>query len=231
MRKLLIVDGSESFTDALREVFKNEFDLHICYDGETALEELLSFQPEILVINLMLPFKDGLTVLQESAHKPKVILAICPYTNTYIEQVAADLGVQYIMLMPTINSLRVRLMDLIATTVLPKSDPTNQVTVHLHILSFQTHLDGYQQLRYGIPIFACNPGIRLSKELYPAIAEHFDLPDSRTVEHSIRTAIESAWRHRNPSVWAKYFPPRSDGSVPCPTNKAFFSCLAQKLEL
>lgn len=231
MRKLLIVDGSESFTDALSEVFRNEFELHISRDGETALEELISFQPEILVINLMLPFKDGLTVLQESAHKPEIILAVCPYTNAYIEQTAANLGVQYLMLMPTVNSLRVRLMDLIATTMLPKSDLTNQATVHLHILSFQPHLDGYQQLRYGLPIFARNPGIRLSKELYPAIAEHFDLPDPRTVEHSIRTAIESAWRHRNPSVWVKYFPLQPDGTIPCPTNKAFFSYLAQKLEL
>lgn len=231
MQKLLIVDGSEPFTDALREVFRGEFDLRICRDGETALEELLTFRPDILVINLMLPFKDGLTVLQESAHRPQVILAVCPYTNAYIEEAAADLGVQYIMLMPTVSSLRVRLMDMVATTVLPKSDLTRQSTVHLHILSFQTHLDGYQQLRYGLPIFARNPGIRLSKELYPAIAEHFSLPDPRTVEHSIRIAIESAWRHRDPAVWAKYFPPGPNNSVTCPTNKAFFSCLAQQLEL
>ena len=74
MHKLLIADSSEPFTDALKAVFENDFTLQICQDGETTLEMMLSFQPDVLILNLMLPFKDGLTVLQESAHKPKVIL-------------------------------------------------------------------------------------------------------------------------------------------------------------
>ena len=230
MHKLLIADSSEPFTDALKEVFENDFDLQICQDGETALERLLDFQPDVLILNLMLPFKDGLTVLQESAHKPKVILAVCPYVNTYIEQAAVGLGVQYIMLMPTVNALRVRLMDMISTTITPREDLQGQTVVHLHILSFPTHLDGYQQLCVGIPIFFRNPGMRLSKELYPAIAKHFGLPDPRTVEHSIRKAVTFAWKHRNAAVWAKYFSPEADGTLSCPTNKEFICRLAELLE-
>ena len=49
MRKLLIADGSEPFTEALEKVFCNEFDLRICHDGETALEMLVDFQPDILI--------------------------------------------------------------------------------------------------------------------------------------------------------------------------------------
>lgn len=231
MRKLLIADSSEPFTDALEAVFQSEFDLQICQDGETALEMLLTFQPDVLILNLMLPFKDGLTVLQESAYKPDVILAICPYVNSYIEQAATSLGVQYIMIMPTVSSLRVRLMDLIATTASPKANLTNQTVVHLHILNFLTHLDGYHQLCIGIPIFAKNPNMRLSKELYPAIAKHFGLPDARTVEHSIRKAITSAWNTGNPDVWTKYFPPDSHGALSCPSNKQFISRLIEMLDL
>ena len=76
MYKLLIADSSEPYTDALREVFHKEFELQTCQDGETALELLSSFSPDVLVINLMLPFKDGLTVLQESAFRPKVYVKI-----------------------------------------------------------------------------------------------------------------------------------------------------------
>jgi len=230
MHKLLIADSSEPFTDALKEAFQNDFIMQVCQDGETALEMLLEFQPDVFILNLMLPFKDGLTVLQESAHKPRVILAVCPYVNRYIEQTAVDLGVQYIMLMPTVNALRVRLMDMIATTIAPKEDLSGQAVVHLHILNFLTHLDGYQQLCVGIPIFSRNPGMRLSKELYPAIAKHFGLPDPRTVEHSIRKAIASAWERKNPVVWAKYFPPKPDGTFSCPTNKEFICHIAELLE-
>ena len=228
MLKLLIADASEPYTDALEAVFENEFDLRICHDGETALETLLSFRPDALVINLRLPYKDGLTVLQQSAHRPRVILAVTPLVNPYVEHLAAELGVQYMMIMPTVESLRVRLIDMLNTIAEPQNDLQNQTTMHLHALNFSTHLDGYHQLRVGIPMFFENPDICLSKELYPAIAAHFKYPDPRTVEHSIRNAIENAWRHRDPAVWAAYFPDSTD-KPRCPTNKKFFAAIAEKL--
>lgn len=231
MQKLLIADTSEPFTEALEEIFKNEFALQICHDGETALEILLDFKPDILILNFMLPFKDGLTVLQQSAHHPKVILGITPYINSYIEQAALGLGVQFIMIMPTVNALRVRLMDMIAATTTPKESLLAQTVVHLHALNFLTHLDGYQQLCVGIPLFAQNPGVRLTKELYPTIAARTGSPDSRTVEHSIRKAIAAAWTRKDPAVWTKYFPSKPDGSIPCPTNKEFISRMAELLNL
>lgn len=228
MLKLLIADASEPYTDALEAVFKNEFDLRICHDGESALETLLSFQPDALVINFHLPYKDGLTVLQESAHRPRVILAITPLISAYVEQAAADAGVQYIMRMPTVESLRVRLMDMLTTMTHPQKDLSGQAAVHLHALNFRTHLDGYHQLCVGVPLFFNNPDICLSKELYPAIAAHFQL-DPRTVEHSIRKAIQDAWYHRDPTVWAGFFPPNEAGKIPCPSNKKFFAAMAEKL--
>ena len=229
MLKLLIADASEAFTDVLETVFGNEFDLRICHDGETALETLLSFQPDAVIINFHLPYKDGLAVLQESAYRPRVILALATYFTPYVLQAAADAGVQYILRSPTVENLRMRLMDMLATMTYPQKDLSGQTAVHLHILNFRTHLDGYHQLLVGIPMFANDPDIRLSKELYPAIAAHFALPDPRTVEHSIRKAIESAWRHRDPKVWANYFPPNADGKIPCPTNKKFFAAIGEKL--
>ena len=231
MQKLLIADTSEPFTDALENIFKNEFDLQICHDGETALEMLLTFKPDILILNFMLPFKDGLTVLQQSAHRPSVILGITPHINSYIEQAALALGVQFIMIMPTVNALRVRLMDMIAAAATPKESLLAQTVVQLHALNFLTHLDGYQQLCVGIPLFAQNPGIRLTKELYPTVAEQTGSPDGRTVEHSIRKAIAAAWTRKDPAVWSKFFPKKPDGSIPCPTNKEFISRMAESLKL
>ncbi len=229
MHKLLIADASEPYTDALSDIFQHEFELKICHDGETALETLLSFTPDILILNLMLPFKDGLTVLQESAHRPRVILAVTPYVNPYIEQTAVNLGIQYIMIMPTVSSLRVRLMDMIANTISPTQNLSSQTVVHLHALGFQTHLDGYRQLCVGLPLFAATAGMRLSKELYPAIAERLGHLDARSVEHSIRKSIENAWSRRDPAVWAKYFPGHIGEHV-CPTNKEFLSRIAEMLE-
>lgn len=231
MQKLLIADVSEAYTDALKEAFENDFDLQVCYDGETALELLQSFAPDALVINLRLPFKDGVTTLMQSAHKPKVILAITPSTDPYTEQRALRAGVQYLMVLPKVEALRVQLMDMVASTLPPYCDLEGQTATHLHSMEFYTHLDGYHQLCVGIPIFTQNPGICLSKELYPAIAKQMKLPDPRSVERSIRHAIENAWKHKNSTVWLQYFSKRTLDADRCPSNKQFISAIAEKLEL
>ena len=231
MQRLLIADPSEPFADAVAAVLQNEFLVQCCHDGETALEKLLSFRPDVLILNFRLPFKDGLTVLQESAHKPQVILGISTFLNPYVEQTASLLGVQYIMTMPTVNALRVRLMDMLSNAGNSAEALTGQAALHLHILNFPTHLHGYRQLCVALPLFVVNPNISLSKELYPTIAKHLGLSDARTVEHSIRKAIAAAWEHHDPVVWAKYFPAKQDGSIPCPSNKTFLSCLSEMLTL
>lgn len=224
MLKLLIADMSEEFTGAVEKALHNEFEMKICQDGETALELLHYFKPDVLIIHLLLPFKDGLTVLQESTHRPRVVMAITHYLPPYAEKRALELGVQYLLFSPTVETLRVRLMDMIAQTQ-PRED--TRVAVHLHTLGFRTNLDGYRQLCEGIPLYAKNPGMLLSKELYPIIAEKFSLPDCRTVEHSIRKAITDAWSRRNPIIWEKYFP----GVTEAPTNKVFISKLSEMAQM
>ena len=230
MLKLLIADASKPFCDALEEIFCNEFQVKVCHDGETAFELLRSFQPDVLVFNFHLPFQDGLTALQLSGHRPRVILGITPYFSPYSEQSAAAAGVQYIMIMPTVQALRVRLMDMVATIDGEIATPAKQTAIHLHSLGFATHLDGYNQLCIGIPMFAEDPEKRLSKELYPAIAQQVGCKDGRSVEHSIRKAIEGAWKRRNRLIWDNYFTPSASGEIPCPTNKAFICRIAELLK-
>lgn len=224
MQKLLIALMSEEMTDALEQVFGNEFELRTCHDGETALELLHDFKPDALVLDLILPFKDGLTLLAESDHKPGVILMLTHFFPDYAGRRVVELGVQYVLHTPTVSTVRQQLMSLLAEK---RNDGEGRVAALLHSLGFRTNLDGYRQLCVGIPIFAGNPGMLLSKELYPAIGEAFCLPDCRTVEHSIRLAIEKAWVRRNPIVWEKYFP----GAQAAPTNKVFISRMAEVAEL
>ena len=224
MLKLLVTDISEEMTKALKKVFDGEFETVVCHDGVTALEQLHFFRPDVLVLHLTLPYKDGLSVLQESDHKPRVILATTDHLPEYVEKRAVELGIQYILRMPTAKTVRLRVMDLLAET---EHRESAQVAVHLHNLGFRTSLDGYRQLCVGVPLFIKNPGMLLSKELYPAIGEYFALPDARTVEHSIRKAITDAWTRREIIVWEKYFP----NSRTVPTNKAFISRLAELSEI
>jgi hypothetical protein len=63
----------------------------------------------------------------------------------------------------------------------------------------------------------------LGKELYPAIISIWGRGDPATLERAIRCAIEAAWKNRNETIWAEYFP----DCAKCPNNKKFIARLAE----
>lgn len=231
MQKLLIADSSDIFISALRASLEGQFQISVCTDGQSTLEQLQLEQPDILILNLMLPHKDGLTVLQQTTFQPSVILAITMYMSAYVEQAITSLGVDYTMIAPSVESVVLRLRDLLgqyrATT--DHTDPTAAAVHHLHLLNVPTHLDGYRQLCLALPMFAKNPRQLLTKELYPAVARLCGCPDGRAVEHSIRKAIQAAWHQKDNAIWRKYFTLHPHGKGACPTNKEFICRLAEIL--
>lgn len=231
MRKLMIADSSDIFTGALVSALDGQFDICVCADGPSALALLQQEHPDILILNLMLPYKDGLTLLQESAYHPPVILAITMHLSAYVEQNIAALGIDYTMISPSVNAVVLRLKDLVRqyTTPPESTDLNSRAVYHLHQLNVPTHLDGYQQLCIALPLFTQNPQQLLTKELYPAVAKLCGCKDSRAVEHSIRKAIQAAWKQRDNALWRKYFSLGPKGSIPCPTSKEFLCRLAEIL--
>lgn len=232
MLKLLIADSSNIATNSISQLLATHYDLCVCHDGNIALQVLAEFQPDILIINLMLPHLDGLGVLQQTSFKPRIIMAMTTYVSSYMEHLLIELGVDYIMIAPSSYSLRARLEDLVRKQVIV-SDPQDfqsLTTAYLHAMNFPTHLDGYRHLCVAIPKFAENSTQLITKELYPAVAELCNSKDGRAVEHAIRTAIQIAWSHRNDNIWSKYFPPGSDGAISCPTNKEFICRMAEYLQ-
>ena len=232
MRKLLIADSSDVFTGALASALGNRFDIRICADGPSALELLQQEWPDILILNLMLPYKDGLTVLQETSYHPPVILAITMHLSAYVEQSVTALGIDYTMIAPSVGAVVLRLEDLAKQYAAPpeSADLRTRTILHLHRLNVPTHLDGYRQLCIALPLFAQNPQQLLTKELYPAEAKRCGCKDKRSVEHSIRKAIQAAWKQRDNALWRKYFTLNPQGWISCPSNKEFLSRLAEILQ-
>lgn len=231
MQKLLIADSSEIFICALEAALNGQFQIMTCADGDTLLELLHEYRPDVLILNLMLPYKDGLTVLQESTFHPPLIIAITMHVNAYVERSIAALGIDYVMISPSVSAVKLRLQDLIRQYTVQDAglDPEGKAIHHLHLLNFHTHLDGYRQLCLALPMFARNPDQLLTKELYPAVAELCGCKDGRSVEHSIRKAIQAAWKNRDNAIWRKYFALSSRGTASCPTNKEFICRLAEML--
>lgn len=231
MQKLLIADSSEVFTGALEAALQSRFEIITCANGQFLTELLVRHRPDVLVLNLMLPYKDGLTVLLQTPYHPPVILAITNHMSAYVERAVTALGVDYTMIAPSVDAVVTHLADFIRQYRLPDDavDIHAKIAHHLHLLGIPSHLDGYRQLCIALPIYTNDPQQRITKELYPAVASLCKSPDGRNVEHSIRKAIYDGWIQRDNAIWRKYFSMDANGSIPCPSNKAFISRLAEVL--
>lgn len=65
-QKILIVDDDENIAELISLYLTKEcFETSIVYDGESALEAVKSFQPNLILLDLMLPGIDGYQVCRE----------------------------------------------------------------------------------------------------------------------------------------------------------------------
>lgn len=236
LRKLLIADGNEDFRSALAEALLGQYHVRTCGSGREALEILRSCNSDILVLNLMLPEIDGITLMERAVQEGirPMVLVTTRYQNDYVLDTVSRLGVGYVMIRPCeIPAIVARIRDLsrrLEPPVFSPPDPQTQVTNLLLTLGIPTRLRGYQQAREAILKMAEDPDMAITKELYPAVAEICG-GDWNHVERTIRSAIAAAWKRRDEQVWRQYFPPEPDGTVSKPTNGEFITRLAECLRM
>jgi len=61
-KKMLAVDDDPNNTTIVEELFSNHYDLRTAATGEEALKTALDFQPDIILLDIMLPDMDGYEV-------------------------------------------------------------------------------------------------------------------------------------------------------------------------
>lgn len=228
MEKLLIADISVPFCAALEKAFENQFEVYRCTTGDEALRLLEVWKPYVLILNLRLPYMDGLEVLRSSTYKPPVILAMTTHASPYTLQASQNAGVDFIVMLPcTVASMVNHVREMTQMEKMGKRIATPQQIAEAHLLrlGIPAHLGGFTLLRVGIPLFVQDEQQSLNKELYPAIAELCGSSSVKSVERSIRRIILQSWQNRNRATWEEYFPERTV----YPTNKEFIAVLAQKV--
>ena len=79
-QKILIVDDDENIAELISLYLTKEcFDTRIVHDGESALQAHKTFQPDMILLDIMLPRMDGYQVCRE----------LRPYSNTPIIMLSA----------------------------------------------------------------------------------------------------------------------------------------------
>ena len=102
---VLIADNSEEFCTSVSAALQRTDRFTIlgtANDGEMAMKLLEEHRPDILVLDLMLSKKDGLSLLKSISgwdRRPAVV-ATSGFMTDYVASAAAGLGVAYLMLKP-----------------------------------------------------------------------------------------------------------------------------------
>ena len=232
--KLLIVDNCEEFPMALAEILQNDFQIRFCLDGKEALSLLQSFQPDILLLELMIPGLDGISLLQETVSLGihPVVLTFTRFYNEYMMTALAKWNVSYWMLKPCdlhATAKRIRdLVPLLGEQRIFAADPAAYARELLFSLGLSAKHNGFHYLQEAIVMQAQNSEYSVTKHLYPGIAKKTGCSKAN-VEHAIRTAINRAWEKRDDAAWQQYFSSGPEGTVPRPTNSVFISGLSQEL--
>lgn len=227
---LLLADSNEEFRQALTAALGEHYQVRSCADGKEALSLLRQFRPEVLVLDLMLPELDGISLLQTASReglRPKV-LATTALVSPYVLEAVDHLGIGYLIRKPCdaqATAQRVGDLNRSFHSPAPVSDPHAVISEALLSLGITPKHRGYHYLREGIVLMAQDPSQSVTKVLYPQVGEKCDA-DPRHVERSIRSALSAAWEHRDEALWQAYFPVHQDR---CPTNAVFLSRLAELL--
>lgn len=245
--RLLIADDNREFCELLKEFINQQEDFElvaIASNGLEALQMIDENNPDVIVLDIIMPHLDGIGVLENLANngtenKPKVIM-LTAFGQESVTQRAVELGADYYILKPfDFNVLATRIRQLsegvnVAQYITP-SKPRNldvAVTNIIHEMGVPAHIKGYFYLRDAILMVINDVNLlgAVTKELYPMIAVKYQTTPSR-VERAIRHAIELAWDRGNIDMMTKFFGYTINLERGKPTNSEFIAMVADKLRI
>ncbi len=259
--RVVIGDDNREFCEVLREYIVAQPDMElvgIAYQGMEVLEVIRRTEPDILILDIIMPHLDGIGVLEELNQldlpvRPKIIM-LTAFGQESITQKVLEMGADYYVLKPfSLDVLGTRARQLAGLSPAPAM-PTppvappiprtavvlplrsrnldTDVTAIIQEIGVPPHIKGYRYLREAILLVITRVEMlgSITKELYPAIARIHGTTPSR-VERAIRHAIEVAWTRGNQQVLDGLFGHTLKRDRGKPTNSEFIAMVADRLRV
>jgi len=87
-KKVLIVDDEKPIADILQFNLKKEgYEVYCAYDGQEAIEKVEEVQPDIILLDIMLPVMDGMEVCREVRKKYDMPIIMLTAKDSEIDKV------------------------------------------------------------------------------------------------------------------------------------------------
>ncbi|MCA1042229.1 response regulator YycF [Bacillus infantis] len=87
-KKILVVDDEKPIADILQFNLKKEgYEVHCAYDGNEALEKVEEVKPDLILLDIMLPQRDGMEVCREVRKKYEMPIIMLTAKDSEIDKV------------------------------------------------------------------------------------------------------------------------------------------------
>lgn len=253
--KVLVVDDNKRIVSLLKDALSRDEEIQVvgtAGDGEEAIKMIHLLQPDVVLLDLIMPKIDGLGVMErvskfDTAKVPEIIV-VSAISQESVTENAFALGAAYYILKPFDTRViisRVKAVGMLGqkeskviSTVFANQRTKKEnsleaeVTNIIHEIGVPAHIKGYQYLRDAI-MMSVNDGEMMgsiTKRLYPTIAKNHKTTSSR-VERAIRHAIEVAWGRGKMDTIEELFGYTVNSRKGKPTNSEFVALIADKIRL
>ncbi len=242
-KKILVVDDNKMMVGMLKEFFSTSETIEVvetAYDGEEAWGKIERNEYDCILLDLIMPKKDGIFVLEKikETNLKRNVIVVTSYNEQETIRNVSEFGVRYFVLKPfDLKDLEKRIMSLFTERepiVIDFKTNELQITISkiLHELGIPSHIKGYQYIRDAISMVYNNEGLigGITKELYPELSKKYNASVTR-VERAIRHAIEVSWNRGDWDLMEEIFGHSVDIDKAKPTNSEFIVTIADKMRL
>ena len=254
--RVAIADDNERILELLDEIIRNDNELKLvgkADNGEDICTIIREKEPDVVLLDLIMPKMDGLSVMDQINHDRKIrrrpnFIVVTAVGQDRITESAFSKGAQYYVMKPFKNEV---LLHHIKDTVKGKHAPVTaktenvtesremteedleaKVTDMIHEIGIPAHIKGYHYLRDAIIMAVDDMDVlnAITKVLYPTIAKMHKTTASR-VERAIRHAIEVAWSRGKLDTLDELFGYTVSNGKGKPTNSEFIALIADTIRL
>ena len=250
-----VADDNQRILDMLETVIGMDKDLNLvgkAKNGEEMCQIIKTRQPDVVLLDLIMPKMDGLTVMERinqdtSLGKRPYFIVVTAVGQERITEDAFNKGANYYVMKPFTNEMLldrikyVRKMsrnterkrdDIKAVNTAGGENLESRVTNMLHEIGIPAHIKGYHYLRDAIIMAVEDMDVlnAITKVLYPTVAKKYQTPSSR-VERAIRHAIEVAWSRGKLDTLDELCGYTVSTGKGKPTNSEFIALIADTIQL
>ncbi|MCI8835482.1 MAG: sporulation transcription factor Spo0A [Ruminococcus sp.] len=250
-----IADDNQKMLDMLEEIINTDKELHVvgkARDGEEMCQIIRDKRPDVVLLDLIMPKMDGLTVMEHVSQdrgmtKQPCFIIVTAVGQERITEDAFNKGANYYVMKPfnnknlldRIKTVRKvfhnherKIEEIVENTQMKGDDLETRVTDMLHEIGIPAHIKGYHYLRDAIMMAVEDMDVlnAITKVLYPTVAKKYQTTSSR-VERAIRHAIEVAWSRGKLDTLDELFGYTVSNGKGKPTNSEFIALIADTIQL